>query len=130
MRSRRQYPSKTCFNPRCKVEFTPHDRRQIFCSHQCRVNFFNDKKHEENTERFFRQDELKRADRLLEALLDSEFYKDNRIREATLDGFEIDRFIGTLEMNLLTKNPVRWYHSFGIEYLGNELYTIHKRTNT
>jgi hypothetical protein len=129
MHSKRRYPEQTCFNPDCEEEFIPHDRRQIFCSTQCRINYYNDKKHIDNEERYFREAQLRRIDKMLEALTHGEFYLDEQVKEEILDGFKIDRSIGTLEMNLLTGNPIRWYHAFGIEFLGNKLYTIHTRTN-
>jgi predicted nucleic acid-binding Zn ribbon protein len=129
MTSQRRYPPEICFNPDCSEQFIPHDRRQMFCSDQCRINYNNDKRRQQNEERFFRESELRRIDQTLETLLDSKFFKDNEIKEEILDGFGIDRTIGTLEMNLLSKNPIRWYHAFGIEFLRNKLYTIHQRTN-
>lgn len=128
MPSKRRYPPQICCNPSCEEEFIPTDRRQEFCSAQCRINYHNDKRYIDREDRYFREAPLRRCDDLLESLIDSPFYKEEQIREEVLDGFDIDRTIGTLEMNLLTGNPIRWYHTFGIELIEAKTYTIHQRT--
>lgn len=131
MASNRIYPLQVCCNPDCGEEFYPHDRRQVFCTTQCRINFYNDKRRIENAERFGLEEQLRSADKLLEVLLDSDFYKEEQISEATLEALAIPMNIGTLEENLLTLRPIRWYHAYGLELVDKiqRLYTIHYRTN-
>lgn len=128
MSSQRRYPPQICYNPDCNEEFIPHDRRQIYCCVQCCTNYHNDKRFEENEERFFREKELRDVDRILGYLMDTAFYQNEEIQEEILNGFLVDRTIGMLEKNLLTNKPIRWYHSYGIELVENKSYTIHQRT--
>lgn len=131
MASNRVYPLQLCINPDCGEEFYPHDRRQVFCCPQCRINYYNDQRRIENTERFGLEEQLRTADKVLEVLLDSDFYQEEQISEATLEAFAIPMHIGTLEENLLTHRPIRWYHAYGLELVDKtqRLFTIHSRTN-
>jgi hypothetical protein len=131
MPSNRTYDDITCGNPACGKNFAPHDRRQVYCSRQCGINFNNDKKHALNQERYFREKQMRDCDEKLEILMESGFYKDDQIVETVLDAFAIDQTIGSLEENLDTARPIRWYHTYGIELVDDskKLYTIHLRTN-
>jgi hypothetical protein len=131
MPSNRTYDDIICSNPACGNTFSPHDRRQVYCSRQCGINFNNDKKHRVNQERYFREKHLRDCDEKLEILLESGFYKDDQIAEDVLDAFAIDQTIGNLEENLDTNRPIRWYHTYGIELVDDrkKLYTIHLRSN-
>ncbi len=131
MPSKRTYPEKTCINADCKKTFAPTDKRQVYCSRQCGINYNNDKKHYTNKERYFREKLLRDCDEKLEVLMESGFYKNEQIAEDVLDAFEIDQTIGSLEENLDTGRPIRWYHAYGIELIDEHKrhYTIHFRTN-
>jgi hypothetical protein len=130
MKSKRIYPQQRCINPDCKKSFHPHDYRQQFCNAQCRTNYYNDKRREDNLGRYCQEEILRRNDFILEVLNESEFYKDEEISEEILKGFAINMAIGTLEENLLTRRPIRWYHSYGLELINttDAIYTIHYRT--
>lgn len=130
MASNRIYPAQFCINPDCEQEFNPHDYRQQFCCPQCRINYYNDQRRRENEQRFSQEALLRQNDKVLEVLMESEFYKDDQIEEATLKAFYIPFNIGTLEENLLTKRPIRWFHAFGLELVDKaaRFYTIHYRT--
>lgn len=131
MASNRIYPAQVCINPDCGEEFYPHDRRQVFCCRQCRINYYNDQRRIENAERFGLEEVMRSADKVLEVLLDSNFFQDELISEETLQAFAIPMNIGTLEENLLTRRPIRWYHAYGLELVDKtgRLFTIHYRTN-
>jgi hypothetical protein len=129
MRSKRTHRERFCENPDCDTPFIPHDRRQLYCTEQCRINYHNDKRYMDNEERYRREEPLRKTDRDLETLMGSKFYKEERIKEEVLEDLELNLTIGTLEKNILTGNPIRWYHSYGIELVDkeNRLYTIHYR---
>jgi hypothetical protein len=129
MTSNRTYDDIICSNPACGITFAPHDRRQIYCSRQCGINFNNDKKHNDDKERYFGEKHLRDCDGKLEKLLESGFYKDEQIAEDVLDAFAIDQTIGSLEENQDTNRPIRWYHKYGIELVDykKKVYTIHLR---
>lgn len=131
MPSNRTYDDISCSNPACGNTFAPHDRRQIYCSRQCGINFNNDKKYNDYQVRYFRERLLRDCDEKLEKLLESGFYKDDQIAESVLDAFAINQTIGSLEENLDTARPIRWYHTYGIELVDDskKFYTIHLRTN-
>lgn len=40
--SNRRHPTRTCKKPDCKEEFTPTDKRQVYCTPQHRVDHNND----------------------------------------------------------------------------------------
>ncbi|HWJ27294.1 MAG TPA: hypothetical protein VNS32_12180 [Flavisolibacter sp.] len=131
MASKRVYPEEICINPACGQPFNPHDYRQVFCTPQCRINFHNDQKRQQNENRFFSEKCLRQADQILEAIFESELYQEEQISEKTLQGFKVPLNIGTLEKNLQTERPVWWFHAYGLELIDREkrLYTIHYRTN-
>ena len=131
MPSNRSYEEIVCSNPACGTEFAPHDRRQIYCTTQCRINFYNDKKHFLDQDRYFSEKKLRECDQKLELLMKSNFYNNEKIEQVLLAKFDIDQSIGSLVLHLDTGRPIRWYHSFGIELVNErlKLYTIHQRTN-
>lgn len=129
MASNRIYPAETC--PGCEEEFHPHRSNQIYCTEQCRINYHNDQRKLKNEERFGLEKILKHNDTTLESLYESNFYQDELIQESVLLGCDINLNACTLEKNLDTGRPVRWFHAYGVELVDyeNRLYTIHHRTN-
>lgn len=129
MTSNRIYPLETC--PCCEEKFYPHRSNQIYCSNQCRINYHNDQRKLKYEERFSLEKFLRHNDTTLESLYDSNFYQDELIRESVLLCCGIELSACTLEKNLDTGRPVRWFHAFGLELVDKEkrLYTIHHRKN-
>lgn len=66
----RMYPEKTCKNLECDYgkKFTPHDRRQIFCSKQCGINYRNDQRSKDLHTVYAENKKLRNNDLLLEKL--------------------------------------------------------------
>ena len=129
MKSKRIYEAITC--PSCKTEFHPHRSNQIYCEDQCRINYHNDQRKLKNEERYGLEKILRHCDTTLESLYESDFYQDEIIQESVLLSCGIDLSACTLEKNLDTGRPVRWFHAYGMELVDkeNRLYTIHHRTN-
>jgi hypothetical protein len=133
MPSNRVYPKKPCFNLACQVLFHPHDSRQEFCSKQCRINYHNDKRKQQNEDRYFQEDQMRHNDKLLEALFEMDEYgQKDYITESALRYTGVNFEIGSWEQNLLTKRPIKWFHTYGLELIDktNKLFTIHHRTKT
>jgi len=131
-RSNRIYPKKLCINPECKKSFIPHDRRQNYCSAQCRNNFFNDRRHEENQTKYKDEGVLREMDKKL-----GKIYEKNVMINQTYVSLEVLKYEG-IDPNLcvrtvqndLTKQAIRWYYSYGLEIKDTERKTflIHKRS--
>jgi hypothetical protein len=130
MPSNRLYPEAICCNQDCESSFFPHDSRQFYCTEQCRINYHNDRRKIEKLNRYIIEKPLRENDKLLQAIYFSGHYKNDQIFEEFLINAGINFQIGTFEENLLTKRPIRWYHSFGLELIDKKLriYTIHLRT--
>ena len=126
----REYEERTCINPQCQEVFTPHDFRQIYCTTQCRINFFNDERRLRNSNRYPQEQVLRQSDKILERLYNSPNYNDDKIEETVLLYSGVNFKIGTWEENLITHQPIRWYHAYGLELVEreNRFYTIHFRT--
>ena len=129
MASNRIYSPIRCKG--CGGKFPPHDRRQKYCEQQCRRNYNNDKRRTQNSGRYHVEGTLRACDQLLEALYNSPLYREEQIGEAILKNLGLDFTTGTLEENLDTLRPIRWYHAYGVELVDKvrRIYTIHYRTN-
>jgi hypothetical protein len=130
MPSKRIYKEVKCANPECGRRYAPHDKRQLFCEPQCRINFNNDKIQNLNKGRYHREKTLRACDAILEMLLTSDFYRDDKIAESIISAFHVDPMVGSLEHNDDTGLPIFWFHAYGLELTDDRkrLYTIHVRT--
>lgn len=122
------YEAETC--PGCNNVFYPHDQRQTFCSYQCRYTYYNKQRSKENRERYSKEEQLRHSDTALEVLLNSHFYNNELIEESIILSLGIDINLCSLEKNLDTGRPIRWFHAYGLELVDktNRLFTIHHRT--
>ena len=132
MRSKRQYPAKSCSNPACKSKYQPHDFRQIFCSTQCRINYHNDSRREKSNTLYFKEKLLRHKAKALRDLYNSPNYrKEKKVSGEALLFLNILPGLTTdLEINSQTKRMIYWAHDMGLEPLTtkNDYFEIHQRT--
>lgn len=116
MASNRTYPIKRCANPACQIRhyFYPHDRRQKFCSAQCRSDFFNDKR---SLKEKSLQAHLKKAeeqDQKLHVLYSHLGYDSSPVEEFMIDLFNIDYTVAKKEKLLSSSKEIWWFNSYGV----------------
>src|SRR5687767_5290836 len=71
--SKRKHPKRPCANPLCKKEFIPTDKRQIYCSGQCRIDASNDRRDLRNRTIFFDEKRLRHYEKKLAKLFEAFF---------------------------------------------------------
>jgi hypothetical protein len=136
-RSQRKYPERVCFNLNCEFQkkFIPYDRRQKFCCEQCRINYYNDQRHINNTTVLLKLKKLKQIDDKLANIYKRFLNKDGKclVRREILFYENIDVMLMVRELeNKQTKGKVKAYLRFGIELLSTDdnYYLIHKLVTT
>ena len=117
-RSGRRYPERICFNQACIKEFTPHDRRQKFCCEQCRVDYYNDRRHFANNSTFRNEKILRDCDAKT-AKIFFRFADKSGFCEVPLilfqhEGIDLRLAIEENE-NTKTGGRVRWFYKYGTE---------------
>ncbi len=131
MPSNRRYPQTTCINPECKVKYIPHDRRQRYCSKQCRINAGNNRKYLENQTRYKNEKEIRRIDKILENFLKSREYQRNgmQISQMRLQDERVDLNLCT-QIEKRGNMYVRWYYRYGLEPKTSDCsqFGIHERS--
>lgn len=132
MASKRKYPEKKCKNPACVPgKFTPHDRRQLFCTIQCRTNFHNDKRHHENNSTFKNERRLREMDKKLKKI--STTLEKKGIKQVSQQLFEYEEVDLSLSVetnqNKKSHRQIRWFYRYGIELVDSEknAFEIHFR---
>jgi len=135
-RSKRRYSERECANNACELEkkFVPHDRRQIFCCPQCRVNFYNDQRHIRNNSSLVKEKLLRLYDKKLGLIYARCVNKTGlcSVWKGILEYEQIDlRLLVEEQMNEGTKGTVRWLYRYGTELHPNskEHFIIHKKTS-
>ena len=113
--SNRKYTSKSC--SQCKKSFTPTDRRQIYCCHQCRIDFNNDKRFRVEAEALLIKKGLLKNEKTLKYAY--ELLKLNLTKEIAIDyliysGFQPGIFSGQ-SINREIGTKVLWSLGYGIE---------------
>jgi hypothetical protein len=118
-RSNRIYPTRPCLNKACSYggKFTPHDKRQLYCCVQCRINASNDKRSALNNGKFVSEKLLRRYDQILSKLY-KKYFKDD-VCAVKLDIIlheEIDlRLLTSDALNANTNQRIRWMYDYGTE---------------
>ncbi len=118
-KSSRKYPKKDCFNPapHAGSKFIPYDSRQIFCCTQCRIDYHNDLRKEENATRYSDEPVLRRIDKQLELLYRR--YDNGKycsVHKAFLAHVQIDvmNYCITGGKDEVTGSPITWFHAYGV----------------
>ena len=135
-RSKRKYPERPCANAHCDYggNFIPHDRRQIYCSEQCRINFHNDNRHLESNSTFTHAKKLIEIDKKL-SKIHKKYVNDKGYCAVMKEIFfheDIDVMLLVQEKtNIQTKGKVKLYFRYGIELHPDNAsyYIIHKIQN-
>ena len=132
MHSKRQYPKKACANPACGSIYIPHDRRQLYCSTQCRINAANDRRYIANNTRFKDEKQTRKNNKILELIwkkLEREKQKLVSKEVLELERFKFDSH-AMINQNSKTKKNIFWFHDYGLESIdtANALYEIHKKS--
>ena len=120
IRSKRRYPAIPCPNPLCINDgiFEPHDRRQKFCETQCRINYNNDIRYQENNTTFINEKNLRRIENSLRKIYNT-YVGDNGycvVPKGIFQYEKIDVMLLIQEFKSdLTGQKVKWYYDYGIE---------------
>ena len=129
--SHRRYLPQECANPACQDIFVPHDRRQIYCEPQCRINANNDRRYFENNTRFFDEKIARRNCKILEFIWEKISLRKYKIVSRERLDFEEFDFDSPhqVTVNPKTGREIRWYHNFGLENypFTDKLFTLYKR---
>ncbi len=114
--SNRRYPERECKNPACDEIFEPHDRRQLYCEPQCRINASNDRRHEANNTRFLGEKISRRNSKILEKIWLQ--LQEQKEKIVSRDILSWEKFAWDAPMTVNKKNSdntnVLWYYEFGI----------------
>jgi hypothetical protein len=134
MPSKRSYPKRNCRNLVCNKSYIPHDRRQLYCEPQCRINAANDRRYEENKKGYSKEKLLRATDKKLERVYDALMLKHPKtvpIDILKYESIDLSLCVQT-QVNEKTKGVIRWLYSYGVEVANKEQQTfiIHKRTNS
>ncbi len=130
--SSRRYAERNCENPACVYNgyFQPHDRRQKFCCTQCRVNYYNDKRSEENRTVFLDVKNLKNMDRILHRIYTKYVEKGFcTVRKEIFHYEGVDVMLLVKEwQNNRTGAKVKGYFRYGMELSAedNNFFIVHK----
>lgn len=128
MPSKRIYPITRCANPVCGIRryFYPHDRRQKFCTKQCRIDHSNDKRSlkEKSLKAYLKK--VDEQDQKLDVLYTHLGYKSVPVEDFMLHLFEIDLSLAMPEKHLTYKKEVLWFRAYGLIKLNRKgtLYQI------
>lgn len=132
--SKRTYPVRDCSNPNCGFEqkFAPHDRRQKFCCEQCRINFHNDQKHNDNKTTFRSEKDLRQFDKRLAKIHKAFVNKDGycTVWKGIFNYEQINVALLVSEQeNPNTGGRVKWFYKYGTELhpKDNNYFIIHKK---
>lgn len=131
--SKRRYPEQVCANPNCINGgfFEPHDRRQKYCEPQCRYNYHNDVKYEENATKYINEKKIRAIEKKLAKIY---------LRHVDVNGYcvvnklifyheDIDVMLLVTELRSKeTGGTIKWYYEYGIEIhpKDSNYYIIHK----
>ena len=122
MHSKRQYPKKACANPACGSIYIPHDRRQLYCSTQCRINAANDRRYIANNTRFKDEKQTRKNNKILELIWKKlEREKQKLVSKAVL---ELERF-----KKIIGKNQYSFFTFFiqGAINEGKNIYLVYNK---
>ena len=133
-RSKRKYPEKPCANASCSFDqrFVPHDRRQKFCCEQCRINYHNDKRHNDNKTTFQSERNLRQFDKKLARIYEA-FVDKNGYCVAPKGIFNYEKvnvaFLVYEQQNTNTGGRVKWFYQYGTELhpKSADHFIIHKK---
>jgi hypothetical protein len=130
--SDRRYPAKNCKNPACKRIYEPHDRRQEYCTSQCRINAGNDKRYQANQTRFSDEKQTRLNNKILESLWNR--LSNEKPKHVYKSFLEWERFKFDTQ-SLIRKNDksgqtILWYYDYGLELVDEKqnLFEIHKKS--
>ena len=132
MASKRRYPIQRCVNPACgHPYFEPHDKRQRYCTDQCRTNYNNDRrsKKTKNIKEHLKETEEKS---ILLGVAYSQWGYDKKPFEASwLTALGIDLSIASKESGLKSGKEVYWFNDYGLQPLNKRAmsFKIHCRNN-
>jgi hypothetical protein len=133
MPSKRKYPKRKCANLNCthEKEFEPHDKRQLYCTLQCRTDASNDRRSLTNSTTYFQEKILRQYDKLLEKI-HNRFLKDKSciVNKAYLNYEGVDVSLLVEEsINKKTGNKVKWFYRYGTELhpTDPDFFIIHKK---
>lgn len=131
--SSRRYPKRRCKNSNCQVEpeFAPHDKRQEYCSVQCRTDAGNDKRREDNLKIFGNEKKLRQCDKKLEKIYNHFVEGEYAVVHKDYFNFEkIDlRLLVTTQTILQSGQQIRWFYKYGTERSAKDenYFIIHKK---
>ena len=128
--SNRRYPPAICANPNCRTSFEPHDRRQLYCEPQCRINANNDRRFLENETRFSDEKIARRNSKILEFLWNKHKNLRRKMITRSMLDFENFDFEGSCKVmkNSNTGRTIQWFHNYGLEpvIFTEKLFWLHK----
>ena len=133
-RSKRVYPPRVCINPKCTFggKYTPHDKRQQYCNPQCRSDFNNDKRSDNNNSVFKKEKLLRSANKKLgkiyKVYVNKEGYCVVHREIFRYEGIDL-RLLVDDQANVQTGGKTRWFYEFGTEMHPKDqnFFIIHKR---
>lgn len=113
--SNRKHPTRTCKKPDCKEEYTPTDKRQVYCTPQHRVDHNNDlrdlkgKPHKSLKEIVVKNQQiLAKLYRLQEAKKHTRFY----FQVLELDGFDVRYYT---DVTISNGSSIYWNYHYGLQ---------------
>ncbi len=127
--SQRRYPAIPC--KQCKNQFSPSDKRQVYCQPQHRIDHNNDLRAIKEMptklmvkKLFSNETILKKIDHNMTILNNNTFNIDFLL----LEGFDFD-ISSASEINRKTGGKIIWSLSYGIEGIGDDEknFIIHKK---
>ena len=131
--SKRLYKEIACANPECDYGhyFTPHHRKQRFCCEQCKTNYYNDKRSNDNKRIYFNEKKLRLNDiklaRIYKKFVDKDGYCQVHREVIYYESIDVMLIIEELK-NRETGGKVKRYYRYGIEIHPHDpnYYIIHK----
>ena len=132
MPSNRRYPLATCENPACeRPYFTPHDKRQRFCSPQCNDNYHNDKRSlkEKNLKTWLKMRDI--ADEMINIAYLYLDYQNSPIDGHMLRILNVDLSLASIDISNQAGQQVLWFVRYGLCRLtpNDDMYKILCRNN-
>ena len=109
-----------------------HDRRQLYCEPQCRINANNDRRFHANNSRFIDEKQARLNNKILETAwkkLSNKKQKTVELQILEWEGFKFDTQAATTK-NTKTRNHIRWCYDYGLELIDTtqKIFEIHKKT--
>ena len=132
MYSKRQYPPRVCLNPACQIKFIPHDRRQLYCCTQRRINANNDRRYLDNNSRFLDERQARINNKILDVVWKKLNNKKRKLVSREIlewSGFKFESPL-VIKKNSGTNQNILWVYDYGLELAdqSGNLFEIHKKT--